>query len=177
MYVDFLPQEALRLPGRLGITLAPGKSYEAPSGPWDRDLHGDLTALRRVIGTDVLVTLLEPFEMHMASIPHLRQAAERMGMESLALPIPDMGIPHALDAAAELVETMVARVEEGLSVVVHCMGGLGRAGTIAACCVAARGHTPEAAIAIVRKARPGTIQTPTQEGFVARFAATVRCPA
>ena len=173
IYVDFLPEDALVLPGRLGLTFAPGKSYRAPSGPWDRDLRTDLSALRHDIGTDVLVTLLEPFEMHVASIPDLRTAAERMGMVSLALPIPDLGAPRSMTEAVALVEAMIAHVSEGRTVVVHCMGGLGRAGTIAACCVVARGHSAESAIAIVRESRPGAIQTPTQEDFIAQFSASI----
>ena len=108
--------------------------------------------------------------MHMASIGGLRGAAREAGMESLALPIPDLGAPRSMDDAVALVETIIARMEAGRTVVVHCMGGLGRAGTIAACCVVARGHSPEGAMAIVRQARPGAIQTSTQEAFVERFA-------
>jgi protein-tyrosine phosphatase len=54
-------------------------------------------------------------------------------------------------------------------VVVHCWGGLGRSGTIAAACLVARGAGAEEAIAAVRAARPGAVQTAAQELFVADF--------
>jgi protein-tyrosine phosphatase len=60
------------------------------------------------------------------------------------------------------------------TIVIHCVGGLGRTGTIAACCLAALGQSPEYAIDAVRAARPGAIQTSFQERFVPRFAAAWR---
>jgi protein-tyrosine phosphatase len=50
------------------------------------------------------------------------------------------------------------------------MGGLGRSGTIAACCLVAAGMTPDAAIVAVRAARgPRALETAAQETFVASF--------
>jgi protein-tyrosine phosphatase len=53
------------------------------------------------------------------------------------------------------------------------MGGLGRSGTVAACCLVAAGMSPEAAIAAVRTARgPRALETIAQENFVVTFAST-----
>ena len=55
--------------------------------------------------------------------------------------------------------------------VVTCMGGLGRSGTIVACCLVAAGMSPEAVIAAVRTARgPRALETTAQEDFVVTFA-------
>ncbi len=53
----------------------------------------------------------------------------------------------------------------------HCLAGLGRTGTIAACCLVASGRSPADAIRAVRAARPGSVQNPAQEAFVVAFAA------
>ena len=54
----------------------------------------------------------------------------------------------------------------GEDVYVHCKGGLGRAGTIAARLLVELGVSPKQAIADVRAARPGAIQTREQERYV-----------
>lgn len=68
---------------------------------------------------------------------------------------------------------------EGACVLVHCGGGKGRAGTLAACCLAMWGSDPppdlaaerpvlsaQEAIRVVRDLRPGSIETQEQEAFV-----------
>lgn len=60
---------------------------------------------------------------------------------------------------------------QGESVVVTCMGGVGRNGTVVACCLVVAGMAPHAAIVAVRAARgPRALQTVVQETFVAAFA-------
>ena len=52
------------------------------------------------------------------------------------------------------------------STLVHCKGGLGRAGTIATRLLIELGVAPREAINAVRQARPGTIETIEQERYV-----------
>ncbi len=80
-----------------------------------------------------------------------------------------MWVPADMEATRRLVARMLAAVQRGEIVVVHCWGGLGRAGTIAACCLVARGVLPARAISLVRAARPGAVQSPEQERFVREF--------
>jgi ADP-ribosyl-[dinitrogen reductase] hydrolase len=57
----------------------------------------------------------------------------------------------------------------GGKVLVHCRGGLGRAGTVAACLLVECGVDPTVAIAQVRNARPGAIETAAHERYVMRY--------
>jgi protein-tyrosine phosphatase len=58
-------------------------------------------------------------------------------------------------------------LRRGKDVLVHCRGGLGRAGTIAAWLLIDLGMEPQTAIANVRKVRPGAIEPYTgQEEYV-----------
>ncbi|MFI5300220.1 MAG: protein-tyrosine phosphatase family protein, partial [Polyangiales bacterium] len=98
----------------------------------------------------------------------LTEAAAR-GLEVLRFPIPDVDVPGDHAAARDVVATAVARAQSGASVVFHCRGGLGRAGTMTACALVALGQEPDASIARVRQVRPGAIETAAQEKFVRRF--------
>jgi ADP-ribosyl-[dinitrogen reductase] hydrolase len=54
----------------------------------------------------------------------------------------------------------------GFNIVVHCKGGLGRAGTIASRLLIDAGTAPAEALAAVRAARPGAVETVAQDQYV-----------
>ena len=163
--VDFLPPEALKLPGRLGMTFAPGKKVE---GRWERDLETDLRRLREEYQAEVLVSLMERTEYSDLRIPGLFQKAEELGMEVLYLPIPDGSVP--LDPEADdyeaLIEDVAKRLKEGQTVVVHCRGGQGRSGLVAASVLVTLGHPAVKALELVRRTRKGAVETPEQDDRV-----------
>lgn len=163
--VDFLPPETLELPGRLGITFAPGKKIE---GQWERDLETDLRRLKEEYNVEVLVSLMEHTEYSELEIPELFQKTEDMGIEVLHLPIPDGSVP--LDSEADdyeaLIEDIAERLKEGQTVVLHCRGGQGRSGLVAASVLVALGHPAVKALEAVRKTRKGAVETPEQEDRV-----------
>lgn len=63
-----------------------------------------------------------------------------------------------------------AAVSAGEGVAVHCGGGLGRSGTVAACYLVDLGQDWRAAVARVRAVRPGAIETSAQLARVAAYA-------
>ena len=77
--------------------------------------------------------------------------------------IPDQGFEQELEIAGEEIRALL---RGGRDVLVHCRGGLGRAGMIAARLLVELGMEPAEAIARVRAVRPGAIETPEQERFV-----------
>lgn len=167
--VDFLPSIVTRLPGRIGMTIAPGKQIRGIYGNWHRDLDKDLTRIKTVHGASVLVCLLEPDELTMLNIPRLPDAAREMGFEFVAFPIRDVSVPDSIDALRDLVVRMLEAAASGKTVVIHCRGGLGRSGLVAACCLAALGVDDDQAMAVVRATREGTIETTAQEQMVREY--------
>jgi len=166
--VAFLDPPAL--PGRIGMTLAPGKHQAAGiTANWRRDLGLDLARLRGEFGADVLVCLLEAHELAQVKIEALPGAAWEFGLAFWHFPVADVGVPRSLEATARLVERICGALRGGETVVIHCMGGLGRTGTIAAACLVALGVEPREAIKQVRAARPGAIENRLQEDFVSAF--------
>ncbi len=63
-------------------------------------------------------------------------------------------------------EGIRSRLRNGFNIVVHCKGGLGRAGTIAARLLVELGADPVDSIQTVREARPDAIETVEQERHV-----------
>lgn len=168
--VDFVLTDKLLLPGRIGLTFAPGKKHYGMSGHWDRDLDADLTRLRNEYKTNLLVSLIEEHEFAALKIPTLRERVAMHGINILWYPIRDVSVPTSIEDFAAAVNTITNALSTGQTVVIHCMGGLGRTGLVAAAClVAATKLTPGKAIEIVRHARPGTIQTKEQERYIETF--------
>jgi rhodanese-related sulfurtransferase len=64
---------------------------------------------------------------------------------------------------------LIRALQAGERVVVHCRGGLGRAGTIAARMLIELGAAPAVAVRRIRTARPGAIETRQQEQYVLGF--------
>ena len=156
--------------GRIGITFCPGKQDQfALSGAWARDLALDLDAIA-VWGARVVVTLVEPAELKMLKVPQLGQAVHARGMLWLHLPIADYSIPDAAFEQQWLTQGRELRtlLRHGESVLLHCKGGLGRAGMMAARLLVELGMAPETAIRTVRRARKGAIETSSQLALVRR---------
>lgn len=173
--IDWLDAAQLgdRLPGRLGLTILPGKhgvSFRYPGRVYARDLDGDLASLLDA-GVRRLELLVEDAELRRWGDPDVVERAAATGVEVLRHPIPD-GSPPA--SVADLVQ-ILAEIREGRGngdVAIACMGGVGRSGTVAACALVEGGMSAAAAIATVRAVRhPTAVETVAQERFVSSFAA------
>ena len=151
--------------GRIGITFCPGKQdLKAATGVWKRDLDSDLDELEKW-GARLVLTLVEPDEPRYLNVPNLGDAIQLRGIEWLHLPIKDFGTPsEAFEKDRCRYGAEIRRaLREGADIVVHCKGGQGRAGMIAARLLVELGTDPEAAIRSVRTVRPGAIETRAQE--------------
>lgn len=93
----------------------------------------------------------------------------RHGLEEMHLPVADFAPPSPAQVdrgIAAIVEALAA----GRRVAVRCAGGRGRTGTLLACHLVLRGLDPHAAIARVREARPGSVETRAQAAAVVAYA-------
>lgn len=164
------------LPGKIGITLAPGKHAGSKSGTrWERDLALDLDQLVRRHRMGMQVCLLEDEELVRLKIANLVEEAVRRGVKVLRLPIPDGGVLPSGEPVEQLVEQILAAASTGTNVVIHCMGGLGRAGTVGGCALVAYGMPAEDALARLRERRgPNCPETEGQRAFIRAFEAIAR---
>jgi protein-tyrosine phosphatase/nicotinamidase-related amidase len=150
-------------PGRLGITILPGRLDH------QRDLAADLARLKELRVTDVVCLVPLP-ELSQYGVPDLLKRYAAAGFGVRHVPIIDQKV-CALDEMHETVKWIRERTDRGGFVAVHCVGGLGRSGIAAASYLVASGLDAPDAIAEVRRARsPRAVENRTQEAFVERFA-------
>lgn len=150
--------------GKIGLTFCRGKKQaNAVSGAWDRDLTIDLDAIE-AWGAAAVVTLVEPHELESLQVAQLGDEVWARHMAWYHLPIRDVAVPDAAFEEAWQIagEHLRSLVRHGFGVLVHCKGGLGRAGTIAARLLVELGMDHAAAIEQVREVRPGAIETAAQ---------------
>ena len=117
---------------------------------------------------------METHELAKFQVPvsELRDKTAAVGIEWHHLPIRDVDVP---DEKFEHLWTMSgprlrSLLLQGEKIVIHCLGGLGRTGTIAARLLVEFGAAPAEAIKAVRAARSGSIETTEQEQYVKKCA-------
>ena len=160
-------------PGRLGLTFAPGKkgaSVLQAGVIHDRDLGADLGRLARE-GVQVIAPLIEDHEFELLGICEYPALAEEHGLTVLACPIRDRDVPGDPGGFGAFLDELMDALLDGRRVVVHCRGGLGRAGLVAACLLVQAGMEAGEATALVRATRKGAIQNDLQVNFIRAFAA------
>ncbi len=155
--------------GVVGLAHCPGRNHIDGHGRrWSRDLAADLAAIR-AWGAVMMISLIEAKEFTSLGVEKLGEAARAAGLDWHHLPIQDMHPPDAaFEGAWRGTTAALDRLfaDQG-RLLLHCAGGLGRAGTIAARILIERGIPAAAAIETVRAARPGAIETAAQEAFLA----------
>lgn len=156
--------------GTIGITFCPGKHDAlAHTGAWARDLVQDMDAIA-AWGADLVLTLVEQDELRQLKVPSLGDEVASRGIIWRHLPIRDFSVPSAEFEQSWTQDggEIRALLRRGGKVLIHCKGGLGRAGMMAARLLAELGMAPEDAIKTVRAARKGAIETPSQLALVKR---------
>lgn len=146
--------------GRLGIARLPGRSG---------DLAGDAQAIA-AWGARMVLSMTEPDEMAARGAAGLAEALAFHGIGHAAFPIPDFGTPAADADWASLSRDLHKRLAAGEAILLHCMGGKGRSGMVAMRLLVEQGMAPIDALAQVRHARPGAVETEAQAAWASREA-------
>jgi Polymorphic toxin system, DSP-PTPase phosphatase/Putative addiction module component len=115
-------------------------------------LAGEVAAWR-CAGIDLVVSLLMPDENADLGITGEEAECRASGVDFLAFPIPDRGVPASRTAALDLLRRVEAALTEGKTVAVHCRQGIGRSAIVATGLLILSGFDPDVAIRRVQDAR------------------------
>jgi protein-tyrosine phosphatase len=171
--IDWIPPSDIGdgRPGRLGMTVVPGKhgaSIRYPGLVYRADIDADLRAIREA-GIARLVLLVTDDELARWSDARMVERAAKHGVEVIRHPMPDGAPPASITAMNDILDAIDGARQHG-DVALACMGGVGRTGTVAACALVRAGWESGAAIARVRAIRhPSAVETRAQERFVRSY--------
>lgn len=148
--------------GRLGIAPRPR------GGDW----LNDEVAAWRSSGVDCVVSTLTTREEAELDLSDEKTACRKHGLEFVSLPIPDRGVPSSPSAFCDALTEVIAHLDAGRTILVHCRQGIGRASLIAASALAATGESPDLAFVRIQRARGCPVpDTEEQRNWVRRFVA------
>lgn len=142
--IDWLP--STKLAGKIGLTILPGRRDR------DRSLAEDIEVMKseKIKAVLVLITLDE-FEEY--GVSELIGEYKNSGFEVLHKPVADQSVPSQRQRD-DILQWLEQKTSQGQHVLVHCVGGLGRSGTIAAMYLMKMNHlNAREAIRAVRAAR------------------------
>jgi len=136
--------DTLTLPIPTGGISMCGKHAVAP------DVHA---ALDRC-GATTVVCLVEEHEIVGHWPEYVAWLRANDGGSAVWFPVHDLHAPP-FDVAERLLLALLARIDDGEHLLLHCAAGMGRTGTLAACLLVRMGMSMNDALLAVRTARPG----------------------
>ncbi len=151
----------------------PGALIAGPyPGGWDE--AASRLRLGRLLdaGATVFLDLTEDGEIDAYLLPlHTEAALRGRDVQHLRMPIRDMDIPTDEHMIA-ILNTIDDSLASGETTYVHCLGGIGRTGTVVGCFLVRHGMDPEDALNTITRLRGGLLdspQTPAQFALVRRW--------
>ncbi|KAI8845272.1 protein-tyrosine phosphatase-like protein [Chytriomyces cf. hyalinus JEL632] len=170
--------------GNVGLSSCPGKKVRLDTGPVNgraainRDLDSDFARLAS-LNIKCVVCCLNDAELSYlgAPIPKYIAAAEKFRIAVVRIPIIEGSCPERLEDVVDVIDAIDAQLRQGVNVLIHCRGGVGRAGLIACCLLLKKKFVANAerAIQFVRIRRSlKAIETMRQEDFITAYEQRLR---
>jgi protein-tyrosine phosphatase len=159
------PYDILDVPGcsgRLIFTPCPGSKETSVAEALDT---------LQAAGAEALITLMPATELERNQASELPALCATRDLPWFHLPVADEQVPLLdFDDAWTLARAPIARLlDEGRSIAIHCKGGSGRTGLIAARILIDRGLPRSEAVALVQALRPKAVQHPAHVAWLEQF--------
>jgi len=114
-------------------------------------------------GIGCIVSLLEAAESSMLALDGESKVVTDNGMKYISFPITDYGVPASADEFSILIADIFRQLEQGINVLLHCRGGVGRSGLTAAGVLLQAGLDPEHAFNCISAKRGSRVPETAQQ--------------
>ena len=153
--------------GKIFLTCFPGRSGAKVS--FEEDIFLEELNNFFSLNSNTVVTLVEDNEIEkLCDKKFFVRKIYSHNLKWIHMPIADLKSPdHKFMDKWQTTKVLLKNdLIEGKNIILHCMGGKGRTGTIAAILLIEFGEKYKEAIKIVREKRKGAIETKEQEEFI-----------
>ena len=116
------------------------------------------------LGFHQVVSLLEPAEAEVLGLAQESELVTAQSMKFVSFAIPDMGLPACSEDFMRLAQLLFTEIEAGTNTLIHCRGGIGRSGLLAAAVLLQGGKDVQAAFAQVSLMRGRRVPETAQQG-------------
>lgn len=122
-----------------------------------------------------LITLMPAKELEKYQITGIKQSCQQQGIVSFYLPIEDDQAPQkAFEAAWELCKEQVLNfLDDDQTIAIHCKGGTGRTGLVAALILLERGINLSTVINLIKQIKPKALTPQEQLAYLKYQAASI----
>lgn len=161
----------------LDIPHAPGHLIFTPCPGTRGTSLDEALATLKTAGANAVITLMPDAELAANQLSDLGERCAKYGLELLHLPVADEQVPRDdFDAAwGRHREQIISLLADNATLAIHCKGGSGRTGLIAARILIDLGLAREAAVQRVQALRPKAIQHPAHVSWLAQFGDPSTC--
>lgn len=133
------------------------------------DLIDTIKQFKRA-GVAAVVTLLSDHELQQLGVYNLKEVCTDHGLSWVQCAIEDGGVPdHTMLALWRQYVPDFINITETKGVAIHCVGGSGRTGLVAAMLLRHLGYTESQAIEAVQAQRPTALTRPNQRDFFTNY--------
>ena len=115
-------------------------------------------------GVRQVVSLLQPGEIESLEPEGEARLVTAASMQFVSFPIADMSVPDSVDEFAVLCWRLFRQIRAGQNTAIHCRGGIGRSGLLAAAILLHRGLEVTPAFAQVALARAAAVPETGAQG-------------